>query len=87
MNIGFRITSRIQTKDVSKLVFALTSDCKEGMIAFFYPFDLFKGPLIIPISCHGFQHCGGKILKTIVNANPESMRIIVFWDTSSGAAI
>ena len=87
LNIGFRITSRVQIRDASKLLFALTSDCREGMIAFFYQFDLFEGPLIIPISCNGFQHGGGKSLGIIVNVNPESMRIAIFSNTSSGAAI
>ena len=81
LNVGFRITSRVQIGDASKLLFALTSDSREGIIAFLYLFDLFEGPLIIPISCNGFQHGGGKSLGTIVNINPESMRITVFSDT------
>lgn len=54
LNIGFRITGRVQIGNASKLLFALTSDCREGMIAFLYPFDLFEGPLIVPISCNSF---------------------------------
>ncbi len=57
------------------------------MIAFFNPFDLFECPLIIPISCDGFQHGGGKSLGTIINVNPESMRIIVVFDNSPGGVV
>lgn len=73
MNVGFRITDRINIKDANKLLFILTSDSKKGMIAFLYLFDLFEGLFIILISCDGFQYGGGKSLKTIVNINPESM--------------
>lgn len=54
LNVGFRITGKVKTRHASKLLFALTSDCREGIIAFLYPFDLFEVPLIIPISCNGF---------------------------------
>ena len=87
LNIGFRIISRVQIRDASKLQFALTNDYKEGIIAFLYTFDLFKGLLIIPISCNGFQHGNGKSLRTIVNVNPKSKRIAVFSNTSLSAAI
>ena len=87
MKVGFRITDRVNIRDANKLLFALTSDSREGMIAFLYPFDLFEGPLIIPISCDGFQHGGGKSLGTIVNVDPESMRITIFSDTSPGAVV
>ena len=87
LNVGFRITSRVQTRDASKLLFALTNDCREGMIAFLYPFDLFEGPLIMPISCNSFWHGGSKSLETIVNVDPESMRITVFSDTFPGIAV
>ena len=57
----------------SKLLFALTSDCREGMIAFLYPDDLFEGSLIISVRCNGIQYAGGKSISVIINVNPESM--------------
>lgn len=65
----------------------LTNDYKKGIIALFYLVDLFKDLLVIPISYNGFEHSDGKSLQTIVNINLESMRIIIFLDTSPGAVI
>ena len=68
LNVGFRITSRVQTGDASKLLFALTSNCREGMIAFLYPFDLFEGPLIIPISCDGSSMAVVKVSEPLLTS-------------------
>ena len=87
LNVGFKITSRVQIKNTNKLLFTLTNDCKKGIIAFLDLFDLFEDPLIIPISCDNFQHGGGKSLKTIINVDPESLQIAVFSNTSAGGAI
>lgn len=87
MNVGFRITSRVQIGDANKLLFALTSNGKKSIIAFFYSFDLFKSLLIISISYNGFQHGGSKNLETIVNINPKSMQIIIFSDMSPDATV
>ena len=73
LNVGFKIIDRVNIRDASKLLFALTNDYREGMIAFLYPFHLFECLLIIQVSCNGFQHSGGKCLRTIVNVNPKSM--------------
>ena len=87
LNVCFKITNRVNIRYTSKLLLALTSDCKENMIAFFYPFDLFKSLLIIQISCNSFQDDGGKGFVTIVNVNPESMQITIFSNIFSGAII
>lgn len=65
----------------------LTLDCRENMIAFLYSFDLFKGPLIIPVRCNDIKHISSKSIDIIVNIDLESMQIIVFSDTSSVAAV
>lgn len=54
LNVGFKITSRVQTWDANKLLFAMPSDCKEEMITFPYLFDLFVSPFIILIGCNRF---------------------------------
>ena len=54
LNIGFTITSKVKILYASKLLLALTSYCKKGMIVFFYPFDLFKSPFIVLLDCDGF---------------------------------
>lgn len=86
-NIGFRIIDRVNIRGTNKLLFALTSDYREDIIAFLYSFDLFEYPLIIPISCNGLQHGGSKSLGTIVYVNPESMQITIFSDVFPGAVI
>ena len=85
--IGFRITNRVNIRDANKLLFILTSKCRESMIAFLYLFYLFECLLVISISCNSFQHGSGKNLEIIVNVNPESMRITIFSDTSPGAVV
>lgn len=68
-------------------MFALISDCKEGIIVFFYSFNLFEGPFIILISYNGFKYNSGKSLRTIVNVNLKSMQITVFLDTFPSTAV
>lgn len=87
LNVGFEITSRVQIRDAGKLLFVLTSDCRECTIAFFYLLDLFESLFIIPISCNGFQHCNCKSFRTIVNINLQSMWITVFLNTFPNVAI
>lgn len=57
------------------------------MIAFFYLFNLFKSLLIIPISCNSFKYDGDKNLEIIVNIDPESMQVTVFFDISPDIAV
>lgn len=87
LNVYFKITSKVQLGDASKLLFVLISDCREGIIAFFYLFDLFKSPLIIPISYNSFKYDSNKSFETIVNVNPESIQITVFSDISSNTIV
>lgn len=78
LNIGFRITDRVNIRGASKLLFALTSNCKEEMVAFFYPLDLFKSPLVISSSCNDFQHGSGtNSTGTNLFINLISMQIVV----------
>lgn len=73
LNISFRITSKAQIGDASKLFFTFKSDCKEGMIVFFYLFDLFEDLFIIPISFNSITHNSSKSFETIVNVDLESI--------------
>lgn len=88
LNISFRITDTVNIRGASKLLFALTSDCKEDMIAFLYLFDLFECPLIIPISSDGFHHGSGTSpTGAKVMINPESIRIAVVSNNSSDIVV
>lgn len=73
LNISFKFTNRINIRGANKLLFALTSNYREGIIAFFYPFDLFDYLLIILICYNNFQYGGYKCLRTIINVDLESM--------------
>ena len=66
----------------NKFLFALTRDYTENMIAFLYSFDLFNGFPIIPVRCNGIKHIYNQNIDVIININPESIWISVFWDTS-----
>lgn len=85
--IRLRITSRVNIEGANKLLFALTSNYRKSIIAFFYLFDLFDNSLIIQMNCNGFQYGSGKKLKTTVNIDPKSMRITVFSDTFPDATV
>lgn len=74
-------------KNASKLLFAQINDYKKDIIAFFYLFDLFKRPLIIPLSRNSFQHGNDKSFKTIININLKFVLIIVFSDIFLGATM
>lgn len=74
--------------DASKLWFAFVGDYREGMIAFLCLFDLFECPLIIPISCNGFQHGGiTSPIRAKIMINPEFMRITVVSNNFLGIIV
>lgn len=84
MSIGFRITSKAKIRDVGKLLFAMMSDCREGIIAFLYPFDLFKGSFIITLICNNFQNGVSISFETSIRINPKFIWIILFPDMFLG---
>lgn len=86
-NIDFGITNKVQIKNASNLLFVLINNCKNGIIAFFYLFYLFKDPFIILISYNGFQHGGDKSFGTIVYVIPEFIRMTVILETFPSIAI
>lgn len=87
-HIEFKITSGVEIRDANKLLFILTSNCKEDIIAFLYPFDLLKGPFIIPLSCDDFQHSGvAGFIEIEIKVNQKSMQIVVISENSEGGVI
>lgn len=73
-------TRRVKIGDVNKLLFTLTSNSGKSMIVFLYSFNLFKGPVIIPVGYNGFQHSGSKSstsIKPIVD--PVLIEIAVIY--------
>lgn len=69
VNDSFSIISRLRIEDASKLLFALTNDYKEGTIAIFHLFDLFKGQLMILVGYNNFQNGNG--------ASPARAKVMV----------
>ena len=72
-------------EDFSKLLFALISDCKKNMIAFFYLLNQIKRPLIILLSCDNFLH-GGSMTFNNTNFIIDLVSIqiaIVYYDILS----
>lgn len=58
------------------------------MIPFLYAFDLFEGPLIIPVGCDGFQHSGStNPVGTKLNVDPVAIRIAVVLYRFPGRAV
>ena len=87
MNIGFKITNKVNIRDINKLLFALTNNYRESIIAFLYIFDMFECLLIISISYNSFFYSVSKSLGTMVNVNPKSMQIIIFSDMFLSAVV
>lgn len=87
LNVGFKITRRVKMGDASKLLFALTSNCRKDMIVFPYPFNLFESPLIISLSCIYFQHGSDKNLRTSIIINPKFLQITIFSDMFPAAVV
>ena len=84
----FGITSKVTIGNASKLLFTLTSDYKKGIIAFFHPFDLFKGPLVILVGCNNVQHGSVEdFIEVEVKLNPKSMRIAVISESCQDGVI